>query len=333
MISNKSISSNKSINIDVFRALLAQWVIIGHLGPELFSWPIVPGRAAVWGFFIISGYLNAKSFLNKKESHGWFSSITGYYLSRIKRIYPLLLINCAVVSFFAGSLFVNDWYVLFPYMHSAPYQFANGVLWTLVIEIQLYFITPMLFLVVLKLKTVDWKIHTLICIALIFMIPLMRVYLSGNHDLIDDRTISGNIGFYLFGMLMSLGITTPAKLSKKQYSATLILLIIFAAYFIIEYNFKSQGIQFKLGPFLALLASFLVLTAPGFLVKIGHPIFTFLGYYTYEIYVLHGLLVFVFHQMAMQGLISTLLMWWLMPILLVITFDMIYMKKYKLILN
>jgi peptidoglycan/LPS O-acetylase OafA/YrhL len=333
MISNKSISAVRSINIDIFRTILAQWVILGHLGPELLSIPIVPGRVAVWGFFIISGYLNAKSFLNRTESGTWFNSVTGYYLSRIKRIYPLLLLNALVVAIFLGTLFHSDWYVLFPYRHSYPYQLSNGGLWTLIIEIQLYLITPILFLLVLKSKAFNWKIQTLICMGLIFLVPLMKVYFAGNHDLIDDRTVTGNIGFYLFGMMLLLNDMGLPKLNKNLYFALWILLAILGLYFIFEYNFKYQGIQFILGPFIALLASFLVLTATTPLVNKGHSIFAFLGYYTYEIYVLHGLLAFIFYKLAMHGIWNILFMWWLMPIFLVVIFDMAYKKKYKLILK
>lgn len=76
-MSNKSISSARSINIDIFRTFLAQWVIIGHLGPELLSAPLVPRRVAVWGFFILSGYLNAKSCMRRFESGLSLSSVFG----------------------------------------------------------------------------------------------------------------------------------------------------------------------------------------------------------------------------------------------------------------
>lgn len=333
MMSNKSIAAAHSINIDIFRTILAQWVILGHLGAELLSIPIVPGRVAVWGFFIISGYLNAKSFLNRTESGTWFNGVTGYYLSRIKRIYPLLLFNALVVATFLGTLFHSDWYVLLPYRHSYPYQLSNGGLWTLIIEIQLYLITPILFLLVLKLKTFNWKAQVLICMGLIFLVPLIKVYFASNHDLIDDRTVTGNIGFYLFGMMFLLNNMGLPNLNKKIYFVLSILLAIAGVYFIFEYNFKYQGVQFILGPFIALLASFLVLTVTTPLVNKGHSIFAFLGYYTYEIYVLHGLLAFIFHQLGMYGMWNVLLMWWLMPMFLVVIFDMAYKKKYKLILK
>lgn len=322
-----------SINIDIFRSILAQWVIIGHLGPQLFSIPIVPGRIAVWGFFIISGYLNAKSFLNRSESGTWFDSAIAYYLSRIKRIYPLLILNALVVSVFLGTLFNNDWYVLFPYMFSSTYQLSNSVLWTLLIEIQLYLLTPILFVFVLKFKAYDWRMLALFCIGIIFFVPLLNVYLTGNSNLIDDRTVAGSIGFYLFGMILSLNNSGLPKLNKNLFFVHTLTLVILGIYFIFKYNFNHQGIQFTIGPLIAILASFLALTSTRPLVNKGHPIFRFLGYYTYEIYVLHGLLVFVFHQLKLQGIWNVLFMWWLMPIFLVLIYDMSNKKKYKFILK
>lgn len=333
MIQGKSTPTAYLINIDVFRAILAQWVILGHIAPKLLSVPVVPGRVAIWGFFIISGYLNAKSFMRRAESGNWHNSITGYYLSRIKRVYPLLILNFIVVAIFLGSITHSDWYVLFPYLHSAPYQLSNGVLWTLVIEMQLYLITPILFLLVEKLITFNWRVQTLTCMSLIFLVPLIKVYYTGNHDLVDDRTITGNVGFYLLGMTLLLSNMGFPKLNKNMSFTLWAVLVALGAYFIFKYNFSHQGVQFTIGPFVAILASFLVLTVTEPLVNKGRSIFAFLGYYTYEIYVLHGLLVFVFYQLDMHGAWNVLLMWWLMPMFLVVLFDVAYKKKYKLIFN
>lgn len=332
-MSNKLISDNSSINIDIFRALLAQWVILGHMGPALFNFPIVPGRVAVWGFFIISGYLNAKSFSRRINSSSLFDSLTGYYLSRIKRIYPLLIINGLVVTFMLGTPLHGEWHVLFPFINSSSYELSNGVLWTLVIEIQLYLMTPILFFVVSKAKILPYVVHILFCMGLIILIPLLKVYFTGNHDLVDDRTVLGNIGFYLLGMIFFEYRIELKDLYKNINMLLWIVMIGLLVYFVYSYNILFQGIQFILGPLVAILLSFLVLNAIAPLVNKSHCVFKFLGYYTYELYVLHGLLVFVFHKLDMHGVLSILLMWWLSPIILVITYDLISKKIFQPILK
>ncbi len=329
MINKSAPQSATSLNIDIFRTILAQWIIIGHLGPAILEFPLVPGRFAVWSFFIISGYLNAISFKYRMESTCWTEATKGYYLSRIKRIYPLLIFSYCVVSIFLGTWQNSDWRVLFPYMYSFHGELSNGVLWTLIIEIQLYVLTPLLFFLAFRLRDLHWAIQAVIAIGLVFSIPLLHVYLGGNRDLIDDRTAAGNMGFYLFGMMLALGQDKRPELNPKIVRILWGSLMFLGIYFLVKYNFVSQAVQFTTGQFVALLASFLVLVSVRPLLSKGQYFFRFLGYYTYEIYVMHGLLVFVFHQLKLTGVLAMIFFWWLFPILLVIVFDVIFKKKYR----
>ena len=322
----------RSINIDIFRMVLAQWVIFAHLGPALFSIPTVPGRLAVWCFFILSGYLNAKSFQHRLMS-GYLMAAKGYYLSRIKRIYPLLLLSCLVVCFALGTVYINDWYVLFPYQYSYTGELSNGVLWTLIVEIQLYLITPLLFIGACQLKGLHLIGKWILGLSLVFLVPLINVYLTGNRDLIDDRTVAGNVGFYFFGMMLFLGGSCRFELTRNVYRILCILVTLIGAYFLIKYNFVTQGVQFTIGPFITFTLSLLIIASIKPIFTKGHMIFRFLGFYTYEIYVMHGLMVFLSYQANATSAFSIILFWWCLPLLIVIVFDMCFKKKYKQIFN
>lgn len=326
-------TSPLSVNIDIYRSILAQWVIIAHLGPALMNIPMVPGRIAVWGFFIISGYLNALSFYNRISSGHWLHGMAGYYLARIKRIYPLLIVSCIVVSVVLGTLIHKDWYVLFPYMYDQPWVLSNGVLWTLVIEIQLYAATPILFWATYKFREISWFFQGCIAVILVFSIPLIHIFLESNPSLIDDRTMLGNVGFYIFGMMMALGAQKLAAIGRRLLQGLSLLLFIFIVAFLIQYNFISQGVQFYQGQLIAFLSSFLVLVTIRPMFSKLHFMFRFFGYYTYEIYVLHGLFVFIYHQLNFESTLSILALWWVAPILTVMIFDFIYKKKYKELLK
>lgn len=318
-----------SLNIDIYRTILAQWVIIAHLGPALLSIPIVPGRVAVWSFFIISGYLNALSFQHRSNSGRWLEAVRGYYLARVKRIYPMLILSCFSISVILGTLIHKDWYVLFPYMYSQPGELSNGVLWTLVIEIQLYAVTPALFFVAYKFRDLHWILQGCTAVFLVFSIPAIHILLANNPDLIDDRTMLGNVGFYLFGMMMALGSGKRVEISRRMLKKAGFMLLVFGAIFLFQYNFMSQAVQFYEGQLLALLSSFLILVSVKPIVSKGHFLFRFLGYYTYEIYALHGLFVFIYHQLHLQGALWAISLWWLAPMLTVVIFDFIYKKKYR----
>lgn len=82
------------------RLLFASMVIASHV-PELadgnnhrellyrLTGTVTFGSVAVWGFFVVSGYLIAGSFLNS-------SSYRSYFIKRIARIYPAFIVASAV---------------------------------------------------------------------------------------------------------------------------------------------------------------------------------------------------------------------------------------------
>lgn len=322
-------SSVISLNIDIFRTFLAQWVILGHVASVLLPVPMVPGRLAVWCFFVVSGYLNALSFQNRFSPGNWVHTASGYYVSRIKRIYPLLIVSYLIVSILLGTMLNADFWTLAPLQHQVQkLQLSNSVLWTLMIEIQLYFFTPFLFLVASRMKRWHWLLLVAICLTLVFQVPKLQMRLLHDSGLIDNRTVAGNLGFYLFGMLLALGrdrvMSVPVRLESLLWPAWGVWIM----YFLYRYNFHAPGVQFDWGQYVAILTSFLALISTSPLFARGHSIFKFLGYYTYEIYVLHGLFIFLYHQTELSGKLSAILFWWVLPLLTVVIMDMIWKKKY-----
>lgn len=321
-----------SLNIDIFRTILAQWVILAHLGAVFFpSTPLVPGRLAVWCFFVISGYLNMISFQRRLDYGSWLHAVRTYYSGRFKRIYPLLIISYLIVSFVLGTPKNDDLWVLFPLVFTtAGLEISNGVLWTLIIELQLYLLTPLLFGVAKAIKGWHWFLLGAAALVMVIQIPKLHMMLSHNPDLIDDRTMIGNLGFYLFGMAIAAGRENLSEISPRARQGLWFIMTAVCMIVLYRYNFQhNRMVPFTHGPYVVMLASFLVLSGSFPLFVNCSFMFRFLGYYTYEIYVLHGLLIFLYHQMKPFGNVGDLIAGWVMPLVGICLFDMAYKKKHR----
>ncbi|MDP5052505.1 MAG: acyltransferase [Congregibacter sp.] len=152
-------------NFTVLRILFAWLVLFGHSFPitghaelnplrEFFEKSTWIGEVAVSGFFAISGYLVAASFVRR--------GLVDYCISRILRIYPALIVCVLLTVFVLGSwlttldtsAYLSDpqtgnylWNTtaLFPMSFRLPGVFealprtgVNGSLWTLPVEVSCY---------------------------------------------------------------------------------------------------------------------------------------------------------------------------------------------------
>ena len=155
----------KGNNLNLIRLLAAFAVIYGHAsavtgrGPndiflELVGYKFI-GGVAVDVFFVISGYLITQSAMSK-------NGLIYYSVSRVLRIYPALIVCVLLSVFVLGALFTNDpeyfqsaqtWNYLWvnASTYSTEYflpgvftdlhdKAINGSLWSLAVEVRLYFI-------------------------------------------------------------------------------------------------------------------------------------------------------------------------------------------------
>lgn len=161
-------------NFTAIRIFLAWSVLYGHSFAiqqagirdpltQLFQGSIWIGELAVNGFFIISGYLVAASFVKR--------GFTDYCLSRALRIYPALALCVFMTVFILGPIFTTQTLAsyfgdgsTFLYLKNAlaffPMQWnlsgvfegkqwsaANGSLWTLTVEVRCYTLLALLGLI------------------------------------------------------------------------------------------------------------------------------------------------------------------------------------------
>lgn len=204
-------------NFDFIRVLLAFIVFVGHLGTlsaskELEILQYSPIEIAVFGFFVVSGFLIARSYERS-------SGLKSYLEKRIRRIVPaylLVVFLCAILlslvstysftEYFSNPqvykyLFWNSLFLNF----KAPWlpgvfgnQAVNGALWTLKIEMSYYFCVPLLFLLFGK----NNKYRNTSLIVIYFLSLIYLNYFESLHKISTAKQLPGTLSYFIPGMLI-----------------------------------------------------------------------------------------------------------------------------------
>lgn len=320
MIQHNLQISNK---IDLYRGFLCQYVIFSHLIPTLFPAILgTPGTLAVWCFFIISGYLNYYSYLNS-------NSVKEYFLKRMKRLYPLLFISYLVIAYIEKNPFINDLYTLVPAVIKVKESMPlNGVLWTIVIELQLYLLTPLLFQ--------TWKIldryRNTTPLKLVLIFGACSIILAGASSRVivrlydfDDRMIFSAIPFYLYGMFIARNGRHHYSITDKENKLFFMVALILFIFVVFTRNFGGLWSHlFIEGRFVPFLMSAAILCYAGFSVRARgvKNFFVLLGKATYEIYLFHGFFVYFLYKVTPfeNQKIWVVTFFWVLPVLFGLVF-------------
>lgn len=183
----------------VFASSVVFWHVVGwRLDGHIWAGLNLPGRASVWMFFGLSGYVIGHGFFSGRYALD-LAGINNFYLRRAVRILPLFwLISLlalgasllGVIAFdwtpgtLAAALFMLQWsHVTYPV----------GVFWTLGIEMQFYLVAPFLCWALVKAGRF-WVVAG-------FGVLVLLLILFGEQP--DLRTLPGVIMFFLAGLLMA----------------------------------------------------------------------------------------------------------------------------------
>jgi len=204
-------------NFDFLRVLLAFIVFLGHLGAlsaseKLKFLQYSPVEIAVFGFFVVSGFLIARSYERS-------SSLKSYLKKRIKRIVPaylLVIFLCAILLSLVSTYSFSDYFTntqVYKYLlwnslflnFKAPWlpgvfgnQAVNGALWTLKIEMCYYFCVPLLFLLFGK----NNKYRNSSLIILYFLSLAYLNYFESLGKISVAKQLPGTLSYFIPGMLI-----------------------------------------------------------------------------------------------------------------------------------
>lgn len=245
----------KVFNFDLLlslRGLACICVVLSHITVrasqvKAYPWLLWPffldAGAAVWIFFILSGYLMTKLFQTKK--YNWsFAGIKKYFTARFFRIVPLYWFIVFIGSVFAQpsiiriselpkllSIFTFTQY----FITKVDFVYNDikwiGPAWSLVAEVQYYLIAPIVAYLMLKVKPI-WTI--LVTMFVIYLLTSTR--LLGSVVNLDDlkffRSVLPMLQFFLGGSLVVV-LLNNEKVREFMKKLTFLLPVFLVSLFIV----------------------------------------------------------------------------------------------------
>ena len=194
---------------------------------------------AIKGFFIISGFLVAKSYTNTP-------SLNEYFIKRAKRIMPayivVLLFSAITLSFFSSfsfsdyftdinvykylawnSIFLNFMHPCLPGLFENNLMCAvNGALWTLKVEEGFYIVLPFIFYFINKSKKPFLVLGSLYVLSLLYWFVMESYF---NQPLLAKQ-LPGYLAYFATGIFLFLNIDFVLQNKNKLFVVSLLVLII-----------------------------------------------------------------------------------------------------------
>jgi len=289
-------------DIDGLRAIAVMAVVIGHA----FESVLPGGYLGVDVFFVISGFVITMSLLGKQNTDfGGF--IGGFFLRRVKRLMPALLVCTALTS---GALLVLDsnpkaslatgasalfglanilLYVQELDYFSASVKYnAFTHMWSLGVEEQFYLLFPFIFLAVRRLRRGNTEgvfngiISFLTVGSLLAFWVIHKNAPHGAYYMMPTRFWELGIGV-LAAMFVHSGAVVPRFLSSMFSSTTLVFLLF--AIFAISSNGEISGhiIAASLTTVLLIVGE----SSPKPVSMLCNPVSGYVGRISYSLYLWH----------------------------------------------
>jgi peptidoglycan/LPS O-acetylase OafA/YrhL len=301
------------------RAISISIVLVAHAGYG----HVVPGGLGVTIFFFLSGYLITTLLLDETERSGRIN-IGKFYLRRVFRLFPPLVITLVIayllVAFgllgggmswagvLAQLLYFANYYGLFFDPGANTTAGGTGILWSLAVEEHFYMIYPAVLAGLLALRLSRQRIAVVLAIACLGVLA-WRMYLAGLPNFVTDRTYYSSdtrVDSIVFGCLLALaanpksakpGTSNPflEPVSGMLLVAAAILMLMTAAwrteYFRETFRYSLQGLA------LMPVFYFAIKCAKHFpFTLLNKPWIARIGVYSYAIYLIHQVIIFVIEK-------------------------------------
>lgn len=285
-------------DIQGLRAIAVLFVFIFHLNSAYLG----GGFIGVDIFFVISGFLISSIILGKKEKGSF--NLLEFYKGRVKRIVPayvfflliIFLLGCFIYfptdikglrnGIFHSLIFNSNNYLASLDTYFGATSSENPILhtWTLAIEMQFYFILPVLLLVVNK-KFLPY--------LLVFLIVILFGYSYYNSTFLSDKngmyfSLLARMPEFLIGTLASVKSDFLYVKNEKarELLSIITVAILFIVAFIIDENSNFPGIIVVL-PCIAV--SFILINPNTYLNEkiLSNKLLVHIGELSYSIYLWH----------------------------------------------
>lgn len=250
---------------------------------------------AIKGFFVISGFLVAKSFVNTP-------SLKDYFIKRAKRILPayvvVVVLSVLIFSFFSSADFSDyfsdsntykylGWNLIFlnfmqpclPGLFEGNLLCAvNGALWTLKVEEGFYIVLPLIFYAIKKTRRAFSVLATLYVLSLFYWFMMDSYF---NKPLLAKQ-LPGYLSYFVTGILLFLNFDFVMKYKKT--------ILMFSVLVLVSYYFSN----FQTDVFYPAAFGCIVIIAAYNLPFLNN--FGKYGDFTYGLYIYHFPIIQLFRQ-------------------------------------
>jgi peptidoglycan/LPS O-acetylase OafA/YrhL len=299
-------SNDYRTDIDGLRALAVLSVILFHI-----SHSILPGGfVGVDIFFVISGYLISLNLFTEISEKRF--SLTNFYYRRVKRIVPVMLVVCLVVTVIAQLFMIPEdaedtarsaFWSLFSlanvyfwlnqdtsYFASASEELPLLHLWSLGVEEQFYLIWPVLLMILIPIVTRKTIMVSLLLVCLASTVLAELTFTS--LPMFTYYMLPTRIGELLIGAVVALNQVSPNGIRIKKVAASALswlgLILLFSSFVLITKSDVFPGLWSLLPTVGAGLIIFSGTGHKGFVQKLlSIKIFVFLGLISYSAYMWH----------------------------------------------
>lgn len=283
------------------RGIALLYVLVSHIGNAGLTLIPIPhnaiGKVGVWIFFTLSAYL----LTSRLCDHFKFtarSALGSYFIHRVARIYPLLLIVLSI-HLLLGNIDIVQW------IRHVLLMEGRGELWAISTEFQYYLVIPLIALVRTRLG----KSTSLLLLASAAALSMLAYLKTPSAVFSNELLLFPKIAPFIAGSLYAIWSPPKTKALLIGSLAIIVLAICTVAYRAMSTGILPAASALFISPGIAIAGCALIhaSTVPGPIrTLLSNTALVHIGKISFSIYLLH---MFVIESLLMLQLSSPLAAW------------------------